>query len=59
MLPFDKGKRQPTVVGPSSDLVSSALNSAMSKFINAVQAGNVPDALEAYKTLCALGDMDD
>jgi len=59
MLPFDTNKRQPTTVGASNDLTGTAMNSAMSKFINAVQAGNVSDAVEAYKTLCALGDMDD
>lgn len=60
MLPFDQNKKHPTIIGGGSgDLTGHALERSMSKFMNAVQAGNVNDAVEAWKTLCALGSMED
>jgi hypothetical protein len=59
MLPFDQKRKQGSVMAPGGDsLEGAAMEQAMSRFINAVQAGNVTEAVSCWKTLCELGDTD-
>ena len=56
MLPWDNSRKMPAIVSPgdSDDLAGEAVKRTMSKLINAIQAQNVNDAVEAWKILCAL-----
>lgn len=60
MLPQDQSKNKPTpmTVG-GDDLMGEAVSRSMSRLINAIHSQNVADAVEAWKTLCALADTDD
>ncbi len=61
MLPFDR-KKQPTIVGPSngpSDLGSEAKKRCMSRFINAVQSGDVNAAVDAMTDYHALREFEE
>lgn len=59
MLPWDQDSKRPQIVaGDSSDLTGEAVKRTMSRFINAIQASNVNDAVDAWETLCALGETD-